>query len=122
MKMVDGTENRKERRKQRIQDRQQRTMDALFRAERDAVLRSLDVQQMQAFMIKWKQPVPSNWGKPDAALGVMHRARLALPTFNYEEKLVSAMWLVAHQYPLPVGIQLVDGVLVGVANVTTSKH
>lgn len=109
----------KDREKQSRVARQQRTVDAMFRLERDQILRELDVEKMTAFLIKWKQKVPEKWGKPDAALAIMHRARLALGSFHYDEKLKSAQWLVAHLYSLPVGMMLKDGILFGLPNDTT---
>jgi hypothetical protein len=111
--MVLDKASKKERRKANAIRRQREEVDVQYRAERDAVLRSLDVEQLIAHFIKWKRPVPHEWGGPNVALAVMHRARLALPSFTYAEKLSSAQWLVAHHYKLPLALDLRDGVLLG---------
>ena len=103
------------RRKRAALERQRREATSKFMQERTAVLRSLSPEVMIAFLIKWKRPVPEVWGtKPDAALAIMHIARLETPgyVFTYDEKLRSAFWLVAHQYRLPQGYALKDGMLI----------
>jgi hypothetical protein len=106
------TPERRQARKAKKLARGLRDADVLYRMERDAVLRSLDPEKLLAHFIRWRRPVPKFWGKPDAPLAIMHRARLDLPGFDHSERLVSALWLVAHQYGLPEGVTLRDGLLV----------
>lgn len=69
--------------------------------ERNSVLRSLDVNMMEAFLARWKQPVPKLWGTGhDARLAVMHLARLQIAEMTVEEKQASVEWLEAHGYKL----------------------
>jgi len=106
--MIDG------RRKRAALDKKQRQAAVAFMNERTDVLRSLSVERMIAFLIKHKREVPESWGvKKDAALAIMHLARLDTPgfVFTYDEKLISAMWLTAHQYNLPRGYTLKEGAL-----------
>lgn len=107
---MTSTPERRQDRKQKKIARRMQDANVLYRMERDDVLRSLDPEKLLAHFIRWKRPVPKFWGKQDAPLAIMHRARLDLPNFDHAERLLSAMWLVAHRYPLPQGTELTDGV------------
>jgi hypothetical protein len=99
-------------RKKKQLARQLQTADVLYRMERDAVLRGLDPEKLMAHFVRWKRPIPKFWGKVDAPLAIMHRARLELANnFSKEECMASALWLIAHQYQLPAGMELKDGIL-----------
>lgn len=79
----------------------------VFRAERDFVLRSLDVQKMKEFFTRWQQPWPPSFSKPNIPLAAMHKARLDILAFTPPEKLFSALWLIGHQFELPEQLKLV---------------
>jgi hypothetical protein len=83
------------------------TKSVVFRMERDAILRSLDVVALDHFFKKWKQPTP----KSITPMQLMHYTRLQLDTFTYEEKLTSAKWIADVGLPLPKGFELVDNQL-----------
>jgi hypothetical protein len=85
----------------------------VFRMERDAILRELDVKKMENFMRRNKQKVPK-YTHPTVPYALMHNARLQVLNFSPEEKLESAMWLRANNYSLPKGMKLVSNQLGGV--------
>jgi hypothetical protein len=85
----------------------------VFRMQRDAILREMDVKKMEAFMRRHKQKVP-NYVHPSVPIAMMHMARLQIRAFTSEEKIVSAKWLMENNYTnLPNGITYVDGILTG---------
>jgi hypothetical protein len=101
----------KDERKRRALQKKLRETREQFIAERDEVLRSLDHEKFMALFLKWQQPTPK-FGGPEMVLAIMHRARLALPdTFNYSEKLTSALWLKSHNFELPAMYVLREGIL-----------
>jgi hypothetical protein len=70
-----------------------------FKAERDAVLRSMDEQTIRAFAKKNQSWMPDD---PTAFWGAVHKARTALTTMTKEEKDVSRQWLKDHgMSPMP---------------------
>lgn len=80
---------------------------AVFRADRDQVLRSLDVNEMKKFFKRWSQKLPDRWVTKHVPLAVMHKARLQILAFTPKEKLLSALWLAAHDFNLPDGMGIV---------------
>lgn len=101
--------------KRKLRDalRSSKAQQVLFRMERDAVLRELSTEKMMALLLKWKQPIPKQWGHPLGPLLVMHAARIQLPSFSIAEKMVSAKFMVKHGYTLPPPWKYVDGKLYG---------
>jgi hypothetical protein len=68
-----------------------------FRKERDAVLRALDRNKLDSFLLKWGLPRPRHW-IADAWLASMHKSRLQVGDFTEAEKAVSRTWLAQHGY------------------------
>jgi hypothetical protein len=67
---------------------------ATWCAERDALLRSLNVEKFQAFWERHKMPVPKGgWASPEVPLIMMHKCRLEVNAMTAEEKAVSREWL-----------------------------
>lgn len=92
--------------------RQSRT-NALWRSERNRVLRTLDPVQMEHLLLRWRHPLPAMWStdKRDGKLACMHYARLQVPDMTADEKVTSAKWLMANAYSLPSGFGLEGDVL-----------
>jgi hypothetical protein len=67
-----------------------------FVAERNEMLRSLDVEKFNAFWKKWNgDKVPAGgWADPiEVPLIMMHQSRLAVEAMTAEEKAISKKWL-----------------------------
>jgi hypothetical protein len=71
-----------------------------FVAERNEVLRALDVEKFNEFWAKWKLEKPPNgWSDPvEVPLIMMHQSRLSVESMTAEEKELSKQWLKAHGY------------------------
>jgi hypothetical protein len=74
-----------------------------FCAERDRVLRALDVPMYEAFLRAQGVILPEQWARPDVPIASMHKARLHLNAFTAEEKAASRAWLAANGYTEDVG-------------------
>lgn len=73
-----------------------------YMAERNEVLRSLDVDKFNAFWRKHDLPVPTwGWADPDIVpLIMMHKCRLQVASMTEAEKEQSREWLTSHGYGL----------------------
>lgn len=72
-----------------------------FVKERDAALRSLDKDQLDAYARKYKVPMPKDVRVYWAGI---HKARLAVNSMTKEEKEESRQWLKANGFkeePMP---------------------
>lgn len=71
-----------------------------FVAERNEVLRALDVEKFNAFWSKWGLDVPpGGWADPvEVPMIMMHQTRLSVETMTAEEKAFSKQWLKEHGY------------------------
>ena len=73
-------------------------------AERDAVLRKLDVAEFERFYSKHRLKRPrEGWLDPEVPLIMMHKARLQIVSFSDEERALSRKWLLDRGYSLPPG-------------------
>jgi hypothetical protein len=77
---------------------------ARWNAERDAVLRSLDVERFQAFWTKYQLPMPAGGWAPAAPLIMMHKCRLQVTAMTEAEKEFSRSWLLSRGYSLEIGV------------------
>jgi hypothetical protein len=78
---------------------------ASYIAERDEMLRALDVETFHAFYAKHKLPMPpAGWADPVIVpLIMMHKCRLQVATMTPIEREVSRQWLLSRGYTLPPG-------------------
>lgn len=72
----------------------------MFVAERNELLRSLDVDKFNAFWKRWKMDVPKGgWSDPvEVPLIMMHQIRLSVEAMTAEEKEASKRWLKERGY------------------------
>jgi hypothetical protein len=74
---------------------------ASWNVERDRILRSLNINQFQAFWEKHNLPTPrGGWASPMVPLIMMHKSRLQVTTMTESEREVSRSWLLSHGYDL----------------------
>lgn len=80
---------------------------AEYCAERDTMLRSLDIKEFNKFYKKHNLPLPKGgWAHPVLVPEIMiHKCRLQIDTMTEEEKQVSKEWLLSRGYTLPFGVE-----------------
>lgn len=79
---------------------------AEYCAERDKMLRSLNIDEFDKFYKKHKLLTPKGgkWLDPIVPFIMMHKARLQIESMTEEEKKVSREWLLSRGYQLPLGV------------------
>jgi hypothetical protein len=71
-----------------------------------------------AFVRKWRVPLSANYTNTQLGhhlvLLTMHKTRLDIVTFTYEEKVASARWILDNGFTLPSHVYIAGGKLHGV--------
>lgn len=76
---------------------------AEFVKERDAALRSMDLDTLLSFCLAYEINIPDD---KNVFLAGMHKARLGIIAFSETEKEVSRQWLLANGFDLEPGGKL----------------
>jgi hypothetical protein len=79
---------------------------AKYVEERDAMLRSLDINKFMEFYKRYDLTTPKGgWAHPEMPLIIMHKSRLQITSMTEEERKISREWLLTRGYLLPLGVE-----------------
>lgn len=83
------------------------------------MLRALDPVAFMLLARKWRVPLSANYNCTTQLgrhliLLTMHKTRLDIVTFTYEEKVASARWILDNGFTLPSHVWIAGGKLYGV--------
>jgi hypothetical protein len=98
-----------------------------FDADLIEAVKTIDLQKWRVFVLRWSEALhvgeapPGGWENEELILPIIHSARVARDDFTLMERVKSASWLISHGRPLPNGLRLENGELVGGRPVRSSN-